>query len=81
VTMTFTQPTHDAIHEYFRDAWDYGLVDFESDTVAFFKVNAADLHEFPELAGVYGLRLTDSTFTEYVNAVEYVAAVAEEAGR
>jgi hypothetical protein len=81
MSIIFAQPTRDNIHQYFHDAWAYGLVDFESDTCAFFKVNAADLHEFPELAGVYGLRLTDRTFTEYADAVQYVAAVAQEAGR
>lgn len=79
--QTMNQPTHDAVHAYFHDAWMYGLVDFESDTCAFFKVNAADLAEFPELASVYGLRLTDTDFEEFSNPAQYVAAVAEEAGR
>jgi hypothetical protein len=81
MSLTLSTPARIAIHDYFNDAWTYGLVDFESDTVAFFKVNRVDLAEFPELAGIYGLRLTDTTFTEYADAVQYVAAVAAEAGR
>lgn len=74
-------PSHTdlAIHAYFDDAWTYGLVDFETVDCAFFKVNAADQAAFPELAGIYGVKLTAQTFATYADASAYVQAVAEEA--
>ena len=70
--------TLDSLTDYFADAWLYGLVDYETPTCAFFKVQSVDLDAFPELQGVFAVRVRPGGLDLYAGPQQYVVAVANE---
>lgn len=73
-----TYPPSTPVFDYYQDCLFYSMADITTPEAAYFRVNPVDVDAFPELAGVYGLKLDAERATIYQTIDQFAAAVAGE---